>query len=81
MSSRYYDPEIGRWINADSSDTFTANFENFAQYNVCACCFNNSVNMCDLDGSWAFAIAGGADIWQQQEQLESQTHGILLGGL
>lgn len=22
-----------------------------------------------------------ADIWQQQEQLESQTHGILLGGL
>ena len=59
MSSRYYDPEIGRWINADSSDTLTANFENFAQYNVFAYCFNNSVNMCDLDGSWAFAIAGG----------------------
>lgn len=50
MSSRYYDPEIGRWINADSSDTLTANFENFAQYNVFAYCFNNSVNMCDLDG-------------------------------
>ncbi|MFR6646206.1 MAG: RHS repeat-associated core domain-containing protein [Acutalibacteraceae bacterium] len=30
VSSRYYDPEIGRWINADSSDTLTANFENFA---------------------------------------------------
>ena len=59
VSSRYYDPEIGRWINADSSDTLTANFENFAQYNVFAYCFNNSVNMCDLDGSWAFAIAGG----------------------
>ena len=27
VSSRYYDPEIGRWINADSSDTLTANFE------------------------------------------------------
>ena len=80
MSSRYYDPEIERWINADSSDTLTASFENFAQYNVFAYCFNNSVNMCDLDGFWAFAIAG-ADIWQQQEQLESQTHGILLGGL
>ena len=59
VSSRYYDPEIGRWINADSSDTLTANFENFAQYNVFAYCFNNSVNMCDLDGFWAFAIAGG----------------------
>ena len=30
VSSRYYDPEIGRWINADSSNTLTANFENFA---------------------------------------------------
>lgn len=65
VSSRYYDPEIERWINADSSDTLTASFENFAQYNVFAYCFNNSVNMCDLDGFWAFAIAG-ADIWQQR---------------
>ena len=80
LQSRYYDPVVGRWINADIPETLTADFENMTQNNLFAYCSNNSVNMCDLDGFWAFAIAG-ADIWQQQEQLESQTHGILLGGL
>ena len=52
VSSRYYDPEIGRWINADVPETLTEDFENFAQYNLFAYCFNNPVNMSDETGTW-----------------------------
>ena len=52
VSSRYYDPEIGRWINADIPETLPADFENFAQYNLFAYCFNNPVNMSDETGTW-----------------------------
>ena len=52
VSSRYYDPEIGRWINADIPETLTADFENFAQYNLFAYCFNNPVNLSDETGTW-----------------------------
>ena len=52
VSSRYYDPGIGRWINADIPETLTADFENFAQYNLFAYCFNNPVNMSDETGTW-----------------------------
>lgn len=50
LQSRYYDPVVGRWINADIPETLTADFENMTQNNLFAYCFNNSVNMCDLDG-------------------------------
>ena len=52
VSSRYYDPEIGRWLNADIPETLTADFEDFAQYNLFAYCFNNPVNMSDETGTW-----------------------------
>jgi len=52
VSSRYYNPKIGRWINADIPETLTADFENFAQYNLFAYCFNNPVNMSDETGTW-----------------------------
>ena len=52
VSSRCYDPEIGRWINADIPETLNADFENFAQYNLFAYCFNNPVNMSDETGTW-----------------------------
>ena len=52
LQSRYYDPEIGRWINADIPETLTADFENFVQYNLFAYCFNNPVNMSDETGAW-----------------------------
>ena len=52
VSSRYYDPEIGRWINADIPETLTAYFENFAQYNLFAYGFNNPVNLSDETGTW-----------------------------
>ena len=52
VSSRYYDSEIGRWINADTSEALTVGFENFVQYNLFAYCFNNHVNMTDETGAW-----------------------------
>ena len=52
VSSRYYDSEIGRWINADTSEALTVGFENFVQYNLFAYCFNNPVNMTDETGAW-----------------------------
>ena len=52
VSSRYYDPVIGRWINADKLETVAASFENYFQYNLFAYCFNNPVNMTDEEGTW-----------------------------
>ena len=52
LQSRYYDPKVGRWINTDISETLTADFENFAQYNLFAYCFNNPVNLSDETGTW-----------------------------
>ena len=50
VSSRYYDPEIGRWINADN---VIAGVGGSVQgYNLFAYCFNNPVNMSDSSGHW-----------------------------
>ena len=50
VSSRYYDPEIGRFINADSVIAGTG--ENVLGCNMFAYCFNNPVNMSDPTGNW-----------------------------
>ena len=48
--SRYYDPEIGRYLNADS---VIAGVGGSVQgYNLFAYCFNNPVNMSDSSGHW-----------------------------
>ena len=48
--TRYYDPEIGRFINADSVISGTG--ESVQGYNLFAYCFNNPVNMSDPSGNW-----------------------------
>ena len=50
VSSRYYDPEIGRWINADSVIAGVSG--SIQGYNMFAYCFNNPVNMSDSSGHW-----------------------------
>ena len=66
LQSRYYDPAIGRFVNADIPETITADFENFAQYNLFAYCFNNPVNMSDDTGTWPSwakkVVAAGAGV-------------------
>ena len=58
VSSRYYDPEIGRWINADAVDLLGANGD-FASLNLFAYCGNNPVIRADSEGTF-WHIVGGA---------------------
>ena len=50
--SRYYDPEIGRWINADDVECLGTEGE-FVSYNLFAYCLNNPVNRTDVNGNWS----------------------------
>ena len=50
VSSRYYNPEVGRWINADNRFDVGAGF---AGYNLFAYCANNPVILFDPEGGFA----------------------------
>ena len=52
VSSRYYDPETGRWINADAADYIGAD-GSLLSYNLFAYCLNNPVNRTDAEGNWS----------------------------
>ncbi|MDD4476286.1 MAG: hypothetical protein PHV95_10990 [Eubacteriales bacterium] len=67
LNSRYYDPQVGRFINADSviADVGGEILGN----NLFAYCFNNPVNLIDSEGFWpswgqifkaAVSVAAGA---------------------
>ena len=49
LNSRYYDPEVGRFLNADAA---IGQIGNVQGTNMFAYCFNNPVNMSDYDGNW-----------------------------
>ena len=51
LKSRYYSPEVGRFLNADS--VISDADKSIHGYNVFAYCFNNPVNLSDEDGNWA----------------------------
>jgi len=64
VTSRYYDSEIGRWINADDTAYLGAD-GTLLSYNLFAYCKNNPVGFSDPSGHFAFlpflgAIIGGA---------------------
>jgi len=50
VKSRYYDPGIGRWINADGVIAGVGG--DVKVYNLFVYCFNNPVNMDDQTGNW-----------------------------
>ena len=52
VSSRYYDPEVGRWINADDPEIIDGGDDHILENNLFAYCFNNPVNMQDDTGHW-----------------------------
>ena len=62
VTSRYYDPEIGRWINADTTDVLSLPYYHSGQYNLFSYCNNGPVNDRDDDGqlSWLAKIVIGA---------------------
>ena len=58
VSSRYYDPEIGRWINADNQ---LSTGSDLTGMNLFAYCGNNPVNRTDPTGeSWWHWVLGAA---------------------
>ena len=54
LQSRYYNPEIGRFINADAIVSGVGG--DVLGYNMFAYCFNNPINMLDLTGHWAKSL-------------------------
>ena len=49
---RYYDPEVGRFVNADDFETLTYQMDSVQGKNLYQYCFNNPVNMEDEEGGW-----------------------------
>ena len=58
VSSRYYNPEIGRWINADDTAYLGAD-GTLLSYNLFAYCKNNPVNFSDPTGEFALGVILG----------------------
>jgi len=50
LQSRYYNPDWGRFVNADSTG---GNVGQLLSHNLFAYCLNNPVNMSDPDGHWS----------------------------
>ena len=59
LKSRYYNPELHRFINADSVDVLDEDQDNVLENNLFAYCLNNPINMVDDDGELASRIIGG----------------------
>ncbi|MBQ7601755.1 MAG: RHS repeat-associated core domain-containing protein, partial [Lachnospiraceae bacterium] len=49
LQSRYYDPETGRFVNAD---VFASTGDSNIACNMFAYCLNNPVNLTDAEGTW-----------------------------
>ncbi len=47
LSSRYYDPQVGRFINTDGQ----INADSMSGYNLFAYCYNNPISLCDRNGA------------------------------
>ena len=63
LLSRYYDPETGRFVNADDTNILLIDQNNIIETNLFAYCLNNPVNMTDDSGFiawWIGAAIGGA---------------------
>ena len=52
LQSRYYNPEVGRFISADDTEYLGADGSALS-YNLFAYCLNNPVNRTDADGNWS----------------------------
>ena len=59
VSSRYYDPEISRFISPDTTDILTATPMGLTDKNLYAYCDNNPVMRADSGGDFWHIVAGG----------------------
>ncbi len=58
LNSRYYDPQVKRFINRDTAAVLATGFGNASQYNQYAYCFNNPVSYQDDEGDFPQFVAG-----------------------
>ena len=61
LQSRYYDPTVGRFLNADHPELVGAN-GGIQGYNLFAYCNNNPVMKYDPYGEWTFTISFNIDL-------------------
>jgi len=54
LQSRYYNPDICRFINADEPNVISSNFGNIVGANLFAYCLNNAINNIDPEGNAPF---------------------------
>ena len=63
LQTRYYDPQIGRFINADTYSS--TDLQDFLAFNMFSYCGNNPVNQNDEDGTipkWAVRVIIGTAV-------------------
>jgi len=60
LNSRYYDAEMGRFLNADSVDVITATLDALTDKNLYSYCDNNPVVRIDRSGEFWNYVIGGA---------------------
>ena len=60
LQSRYYDPEVRRFISADNLIASVGT--SVEGYNLFGYCFNNPMNMCDPSGCWPRWITGAVAV-------------------
>ena len=80
LQSRYYDPEIGRFINADSYASTDAT--GLLSTNMFAYCENDPVNKSDPDGEVApilIAMAGGAMVGLAEQFMTDVIYAMVTG--
>ncbi len=70
LKSRYYDPAICRFINADGTENLGINGE-FISYNLFAYCLNNPINNSDARGEFVFTTI----------MLAATISGAIIGGV
>ena len=56
LNSRYYDPETGRFLNADDPEILLEDQGHLLQYNQYIYCANNAVNCIDAEGTFFGSI-------------------------
>lgn len=76
LNSRYYNPEWGRFINADDVGTVTATLDDLTDKNLFAYCDNNPINRADSSGYiWETILDIGGIAWSAYDLVTKPSWG------